>query len=54
MRPTVSTIRPVLATGQSSTLVLGQPLMRLAVTAGVSAVWIGAYVFVTARALNLV
>ena len=54
MRPTVSTVRPVLMNGPSCAAAVSQPLTRLAVTAGVSALWIGAYVFVTARALNLV
>ena len=53
MRPTVSTVRPAVAQAASHP-VLARPLMRLALTAGASSLWIGGYVLVTARALQLV
>jgi hypothetical protein len=53
MRPTVSTVRPA-AIAQAAVRPLERPLLRLALTAGASSLWIGGYVLVTARALQLV
>jgi hypothetical protein len=54
MRPTVATVRPAFNDVNASAAALDSPMRRVALTAGVSLAWIGAYMLMTAKALQLI